>query len=118
MGGSGAGAGPEVSDAATQLRAYALAERLIQCERFLVGGSSSVTAGMGDALGRMAKVGFREADRRGVDQMISNLESGRLSEKWVRDYRANLLGRLAKVIGCEPTEITANPDGVRQHAKA
>jgi len=118
MGGSDAGAGPEVPDAATQLRACVLAERLIQCERFLAGGSSRVFANKGDAIERMARVGFREADRRGIERLMFNLADGALSEMRVRGYRTTLKEKLAKIIGCEPMEITATPDGVRQHAKA
>ena len=100
------------------LRARLLAERLIHCERFLAVGRGRVFEGQEDALVRMEKFGFSGADRRGVVRLLNTLTLGTVSEKWVRGYHATLKQRLAEIVGCEPEEIEATTEGVRQLTKA
>lgn len=94
-----------IPELAVRQRAWMFAERLIQCERFLAGGSARVNAGRNNTVDRMLQVGLRRKDRRGVSQLMFTLSSGGVSEKWVRGYHATLKQRLAEIVGCDPREI-------------
>src|SRR3989338_3160399 len=83
-------------------RAWPLAERLIQCERFLDGGAGRVLASMKDAAKRCVDLNFSEADTRGLKRLVATLGSGAASERWGRGDHATLKQRLAAIIGCEP----------------